>query len=339
MEMMTKIAGYESLKQSNAELAAKGKEHKSLKEIAYQTRTRVGTPDALAGGELKQWTNNIFLFSNIQLQGWRGWTESMEESPIRGAAFLAGHMAMKVPAILAAHGLWSAFLQRFGMPEDMADEQEDALNDTISYYKKKYHVIPLGGGKILTIPQSFTGGFAGGIAYELLEQAFSDKSFSPELFLEQLKDLVPYSVSGMQPALQIAYAWLELMTGNNPEDQYRNRPVIPQNVHGAGFAHEAPFMVPFMAEKMFGTGWANTAKAAKEWALGEREFDGDVFEDIRRAPAVGEMLRQLIRDTDPEAAKNEARRQTRAEKRKKTKQRKAGKETAEWGWEDYTGLD
>jgi hypothetical protein len=118
--------------------------------------------------------------------------------------------------------------------------------------------------------------------------------------------------------------------------------VIPQKIHGAGFAHEAPFMVPFMAEKMFGTGWINTAKASWdviEWALGNKKFDGDVFDGIKRTSVVGEMLRQLIRDTDPEAAQNEARRQTRAEKRKKTKQRKADKETAEWGWKDWAGLD
>jgi hypothetical protein len=104
LEMGTKIAGYESLKQAHPDM--------SLAEVAYRTRKRVGTPDALAGGEASRVTNNVFLFSNIAIQGHRATYDALREAPWRTGLLLAANGLLKVFPAMAAAGVLADFLEK-----------------------------------------------------------------------------------------------------------------------------------------------------------------------------------------------------------------------------------
>jgi len=102
---------------------------RSIADLTEQERAfireRVGSPDFLAGGTWKPLTNNLFLFSNAIIQGWRSDIKTMTESETRsGYLWKTARMTVlpKVMMMAATLGWW-------GKADDDDEEMWDKLKD------------------------------------------------------------------------------------------------------------------------------------------------------------------------------------------------------------------
>jgi hypothetical protein len=344
IEHMTKIAGFEALKQAHPEW--------SEAELAYRVRRRVGTPDALEGGEWKPVLNNVFLFSNINLQGMASLAETFREAPIRTSSFIALGLLYKTPYILAKYGALPAFVgalfSALGLSGDDGEEAGEYIkkvyDSTISYYKKKYIVIPTGMEAddgtpyIFTIPRTFFGKFTSTLEYDIIEQIRKGRLSSADVF-KAAGGLIPYNPESTQPVLQLAWAYKEWLAGKNPEDLYRDKPAIPKAVHGLGRVKESPYMLGWSVEKMLGDGIPKTYDAVREYATGEKNFDKGVVQNILEFPGLGRIPSQFIRKANGgiEETKRERKaelqmenRRRKAKAREEREKRKKANETDHW---------
>jgi|GEM_PF-1826119 len=316
IEMGTKIAGYRTLKKSNPEMTASDR--------AFRTRKRIGTPDALAGGTLKAYTNSTFLFSNITVQGWRAGLEALKESPLNFIAFQAMSYLVSAPGILAQAGLLTAIFGRD------AEEVEEQYNDTISHWKRNNYVFPSGltdtdGTPLVwTIPKGHVEQFGGAIAYNILDMMIAE-DYDVAKLADLIGDELIFTPSGMQPILQVAKAYIEWFTGQNPEDMFRNREIFPRNIYGAGLEHELPVMLGWTGEKLLGSTIAGTAIDIKDLIEGEKDFegagDGSLMEILARTtlnlPGIGRVPGQLLRRAEGGYEEMERREQRMWEKENK----------------------
>jgi hypothetical protein len=320
LEYATKIAGYEALKKTNPEMSAADR--------AYRVRKRIGTPDAMAGGTQKHATNNLFLYSNVNAQGYRASWEAFKEDPLNFLAFSTLSMAATLPGVLATAGGLSALLTYFGWDEKDAEEIEDVYNKTISYYKKKYYVFPAGMNDsdgtplIITIPKDYAAELSDALMYEALTQMI-EKDFDISKFVSELADIVPFAPSRTQPITQVAWAFGVWMKGGNPEDIFRNRPVIPGDVYGAGKIEEAPYMIGWATEKMTGQFISKTVTETVGAVWGGKEINSML--DI---PGIGRIPKQYVRRAD--GGEREAKRKTKQQKRQERKKAKAKEKRSEW---------
>jgi hypothetical protein len=109
-EHTSKLAGYKLLKEKRPDLDAH--------QIAQMTRTRVGTPDILAGGSWTPYTNTWFLFSNMQVQGLRENWNSMREHKARSAFLFALYAGVPMAiTALADNELLEPLLDEIGLGE------------------------------------------------------------------------------------------------------------------------------------------------------------------------------------------------------------------------------
>jgi GGDEF domain-containing protein len=210
-EITGKIAGFKYLK---AETTL------SDEEIGHRVRTRIGTPDYRRQGQWQQFTNNVFLFSNVNKEGIRSAVEAFNDD--KGAYIWKTIMLNVLPKlILAAAGAFGPELLR------------RIIGDIPEYDKMHYSIIPLGRTKegksaYLRIPQDYEGQTWGAIAYALANGKFTGKRSAAAAALEQNPyDMSPYLTVGQQ-ALQY-YVW-----GLNPFDAYRGTNVIPSTAFKAG---------------------------------------------------------------------------------------------------------
>jgi len=322
LEFMTKFAGYEALREAHPEW--------SERELAYKVRKLVGTPDALEGGEWTPVLNNLIPFSNVNLQGL---ATTMEISKLRGAIFIAFELLMQVPAFLAAKGLLAVVMKALGWGDDAAKDATEAYNETISYYKKKYYVFPApwkakdGTPYIFTFPKSFFAEFASTVAYLGFKSIKEKKVLSDGLF-DAAGDLIPYSSQGLQPIVQVAWAYIEWLTGKNPEDAFRDREIIPKKVYGAGKADELPYMLGWTAEKIGGTFGPKTVEGIRDYATGRKNFDKPLLDNILEFPGLGRIPGVFIRRAD--GGVREEKREAAAAKQQSKKQAAAKKDREKW---------
>jgi len=317
LEMQSKIAGYEGLKAARPEW--------SERELAYNVRKRVGTPDALERGEWTPVLNELFLFSNVNFQGTAESLKTFQKYPLQAGLMVAANILFKAPMFLAKVGLWSGFAKWMldvfgwcmGLGDDSAEEVEDIYNKTLSYYKKKYYVFPTGlkfedgTPAIITVPRTFFGEITSTIAYETLE-AITKKRFKSEDFFNVAGDLIPYSPESTQPMLQIAWAFIEWATGKNPEDMYRNRKIIPRNIHGLGRVAEAPYMAEWAVKKELGTEIPDNVERITEYATGKNNLNKPLLDNLTEIPILGPVTGVFIRRAD--GGKAEAEREAKAER-------------------------
>lgn len=143
-----KFAGYRYLTKYEPE--------RGEKEIGHIVRTRVGTPNIYARGLAHNFTNNIYLFSNVNMQGYRASLESYKEAP---GAYIYRTIAWNILPKAMARAALAGFL---------GAELKEIFEKVPKYYRRMYNIIPLGltpGGNaaIITLPQDYTGQVVGGI--------------------------------------------------------------------------------------------------------------------------------------------------------------------------------
>ena len=223
-------------------------------EQRHFLRTRVGSPDFLAGGTWTPVTNNLFLFSNAVAQGWRTDLE-VAVGPTTRSGFVWKTAAVNlVPKILMMAALMAAAGSAAGGGDDDANWLERALakvpflaragqllRRASRYDLTNYIVIPFGedaeGNTIyLRLPQDDTGRFLGGLAWKLLEAAVGRRD---EGVLQTIADIVNYTqgqIPSMAPIFDILSTAGQYAAKQNPYDYFRGRNLLTEDEQKARFA-------------------------------------------------------------------------------------------------------
>tara|TARA_R110000824_G_scaffold138259_1_gene302890 strand:+ start:1990 stop:11676 length:9687 start_codon:yes stop_codon:yes gene_type:complete len=160
-------------------------------------RERVGSPDFLAGGTQKGWSNELFLFSNAMIQGWRSDIETARDPETQSGFMwkMAGTSILpKTLMHLAATGVLAPVLTgvkqaMLAISPDEWDEEAEWLGSKLeqvgeryvrlysnmsSYDMMNYMILPLweddvsGQVALLRIPMGDTQRVIGGLYYSLL---------------------------------------------------------------------------------------------------------------------------------------------------------------------------
>lgn len=213
-EATTKVAGYQIL----------SRRIENARKVGFLTRTYVGTPNFLAGGIMKETDNNVFVFSNILLQGMRSDWELANKPTTRGGYWMQTFVLDVMPKlamVAVAAGL-------FG------DPLKELLDKATEYDKTNYIVIPLGqtrDGKAVywRIPHDEMGRFYAALAWKL-GQAISGELKRPDQVMTVGVGMLP----SLSPVFDIAGAWIQWAQGRNPYDSFYGRTVADETTWNAG---------------------------------------------------------------------------------------------------------
>lgn len=251
IERVPKVAAYKYLKEEFPEM--------SDAEIGFRIR-RTGSPSFLTRGRASSVLGMLYLFINPQVQGFReDWdaiaTEVAQKREASGKSspfdWMTNDIAVRrmtyaiapklIKAALAS-GALIALAKYLG-----ADDDDDTVQflqkiksmyDNVSdYYMTNYTVIPFGfdsEGKtvMLTLPQDETSRVVGGLFWKILNPQGRKQDAA-----SVAQSAVAYAGEqgpSFNPALILAGSTMQMMTGNNPYDEFRQRQVIDKTEFEAG---------------------------------------------------------------------------------------------------------
>lgn len=321
-EKSVKLGGYKFIKEQQPDVSAERR--------AQMVRANVGTPDVYAGGAAKRWMNNLFIFSNANFQGLRAAAEAYKEDPKRFAAkMLAYEVLPKLFMAAASAGVLSKVSESIGMDSGVASWLEEAYERIPEHYKSRYNCAPLpirttsGKQFFVPLPSDHTGQALGAMFY----QAFTGDI--GEIFSEGI-DVLPVGDASMQPSIQVGRALLTYMQGLNPEDKWRNYPVIPVSKFGAGKDVEAYEMAKWSAEKIGGSYGKAAVKvgnfvmekvgASEVFYIDDKDFDlrdKHWFEKAAGIPVVGDAVGAYIKVSDRGKSEKASKGQSATERKEK----------------------
>lgn len=254
-ESVSKIAGYKVLKADSMATLNKAiaeekdpKEKEALKaerallekgkgefshKVAYNTRNYVGTPNWRRKGTITKISNTIFPFSNIMIQGYRSDLEIATVPTTRTGFMLDLTLTQIMPKLLM-------FLAALG---GAGDELEDFFGKVSEYDKSNYIIIPIGfaeDGKAVyaRIPHDELGRLSAAIFWKMANGLRGDPKA-----LQQIIDFGAGQMPKLSPPLTIGATWVAYLSGKNPYDDFRGRPILPEKVHKAGGVHALKKMV------------------------------------------------------------------------------------------------
>jgi GGDEF domain-containing protein len=207
--------------------------------IDHTIRYWAGSPSFITGGTASPITNNILLFSNAAIQGWRSDIEAFKEDPTGvGLRRLAYNIMPKAVVIAFATGAMAHLFRALGGDDDdkavkFSEEMKRILAGASEYDLANYIVIPLGlteSGKSVyfRLPQDETGRIMGGLATKL---------FTGRDFISSLQDASQYTGDqgpGWNPALTFSSEVLQYISGGNPYDSFREKQAVPERIQEAG---------------------------------------------------------------------------------------------------------
>lgn len=217
-------------------------------QIDHAVRHWAGSPSFITGGSATPLTNNLFLFSNAMIQGWRSDIEAFSADKKAVAAKTLAYSVMpKMVMLSLSTGALAMVLRAMGADDDdevvkWADSMKEIYDRISSYDMTNYTCVPLGltgdnKAVYLRVPQDETGRVVGGLFYKLLSD---DRKGLAEL----AKNAVRYMGDqgpGLNPMIECVGNTLQYLTGVNPYDTFRERNAIPETEWKAGGwpAHKA----------------------------------------------------------------------------------------------------
>lgn len=237
IETMPKIAGYYALE---------GK--MPPREMRSFIRRKVGSPDFLDGGKFKPVINEIFLFSNAIFQGIRADYEVATDPKTRSGYWWKTTQATLLPKILmalATAGLFGEYLK-------------ELFGKVSEYDKTNYTIIPIGkdeNGKAIyvRIPQDETGRLIGGIIWKLAGITQDPEKLGD---LDTYTNLLSYAggqAPSVSPSITALYNVSSFVSGQNPYDFFRARPVLTDDqMLAGGWEKTKPFLA-YMFENLGGS--------------------------------------------------------------------------------------
>jgi hypothetical protein len=218
IETVPKVAGWNTLRTGTD------------RERAFRVRNYVGTPNPKRRGRWYATTNNVFLFSNIGMQGLRRDMQLATDPKTRAGWWLktiAIGILPKLAMAAATYGL-------------MGDDDQDEINGVSEYMKANYTVIPLGrtatGETVaLSLPTDESTRLVAGVFWKLLTKAPRPKELVADSF-KFVTSHLPF-LSGPAPGFTIAGNWMKYLTGGVPRDNFRDQPVLTEDELKAGGWH------------------------------------------------------------------------------------------------------
>lgn len=270
-ETLPKAAGYYELNNGKP----------LTREQRSYLRKYLGSPDFLAGGYMKQATNELFLFSNAIAQGMRSDFEVATQPNTRSGYWWKTAKINLLPKVLmlaASLGLFGAGVKKM-------------MDDASEYDKTNYTIVPLGseGDKTvyLRIPQDEAGRLMGGLFWKGL--SLLNPEDKKEVF-KDLADVISFmggQVPNMTPSITVPNAIYEYLSGENPYDDFRNRNVLTDQQYLAGGAVANKQMLKWVFEQLGGG-------IFYRFQIGDAQEKGPV-EKIFTAPLSGNIIGRFIK--------------------------------------------
>jgi hypothetical protein len=229
-EITGKIAGYKYLANETT---------KSQEEIGHLVRTRIGTPDARRVGKLHRFTNNIFMFSNINKEGMRSALESFNEN--RGAYVWKTIMFNVMPKLVLV-----------GAAAAGPDWLKQCIKGIPDYDKLMYNIVPLGISKngksiYLRLPEDYEGQTFGALVWSIYQGKFTGQRG----ILDNVGQMSPYKLNPLIDVGSKLYQYF--VQGLNPQDDYRGRGIVPDTAFKAGGLDSAKYMGEYTWKSLGGS--------------------------------------------------------------------------------------
>lgn len=208
---------------------------------AYLVRNYVGTPNTMRRGLATNISNGLFMYSNVNVQALRADLGLALNPKTAGAWWLRSMFSDFIPKM----AMRAATLGAFGAGVK-------ALYDMVpDYDMAKFTIIPLGtvtgdDGKervrYVRIPHEDTHRLLASVTWKLSEG-------QPAAAFSELVGQLPFNPN---PYLAMGSKWLQYLQGQNPTDDFRNRPIIEANAFKAGGVPALAGMAHWTANQ-FGT--------------------------------------------------------------------------------------
>lgn len=211
--------------------------------LAYNTRNYVGTPNWRRRGTISHITNTIFPFSNIMVQGMRSDLEIATRPETRTGFMFDMVLTQVLPKLLM-------FMAAMG---GAGDDAEEFFRKVSEYDKSNYMVIPIGwsddgkGGRKAVywrVPHDESGRLIAAVAWRMMNAMRGDPKA-----LQQIVDFGAGQLPKLAPPITIGATWLAYLSGKNPYDSFRGRPLMPDKVHQAGGRYALTSMVKWTANQ------------------------------------------------------------------------------------------
>ena len=231
-----------------------------MEERRSIVQRRVGSPDFARGGQLTPITNNLLIFSNAIIQGY-----AASYDAIRGdwRTFARRWMMSDGVMTILSSLLASGVMLRAWKAASGDDREETALSRTLAWLKRAYGNISLynlynyiiyplwetedGSTVFLRFPMGDQSKTMSKVMRSAIDAALSDRVMS-QSFTDQLakifKDDFMFSP---QPAVAGMADIMTMMGGNNPRDEYHDRPGVNPAQWNAGGWEKAKGVATYLA--------------------------------------------------------------------------------------------
>lgn len=226
-------------------------------QLAYNTRNYVGTPNWRRRGTISHITNTLFPFSNIMVQGMRSDLEIATRPETRTAFMFNMVLTQVLPKLLMFMGAMGG----------AGDDLEEFFRKVSEYDKSNYLVIPMGwsydekGGRksvYWRIPHDESGRLAAAVAWKMMNAMRGEPKA-----LQQIVDFGAGQLPNIAPPLTIGATWVAYLSGKNPYDSFRGRPLMPDKVQQAGGRYALSAMVKWTINQMGLASFATHDSSAK----------------------------------------------------------------------------
>lgn len=231
-----------------------------MEERRSIVQRRVGSPDFARGGQLTPITNNLLIFSNAIIQGY-----AASYDAIRGdwRTFARRWMMSDGVMTILSSLLASGVMLRAWKAASGDDKEETALSKALAWLKRAYGNISLynlynyiiyplwetedGSTVFLRFPMGDQSKTMSKVMRSAIDAALSDRVMS-QSFTDQLakifKDDFMFSP---QPAVAGMADIMTMMGGNNPRDEYHDRPGVSPAQWNAGGWEKAKGVATYLA--------------------------------------------------------------------------------------------
>lgn len=206
---------------------------------SHVVRNYVGTPNFKKKGLATHYTNGLFMYSNVILQGLRADAHVATNPSTAGGYWMRSLLIDFMPKI--AMGAASAGL--FGE----AIKRQMALIPT--YAKEKYIVIPLGmtydekSGQEKAVWLQMPHDDVNRPLAAMMWKAFNSDDWT------DLSAIAFGELPGLSPPINMANKWRSYLSGNNPYDDFRGRNIIGRDEFDAGGWYAAQDMLSWTADQ------------------------------------------------------------------------------------------
>ena len=247
-------------------------------EIRHLVTTLGGSPSFLRRGKLHPFYNGIFLFSGAIKEGIRADLKYAIKHPAQFAAKIAF-----AGAILPKTLMWGAGVGVFG------DGIKRIMDGASEYDKTNYHIIPLGLTKdgqsvYLRVPLPEAIRYVGGVYWKML-------THEPGQSLEEIFSLSAGQVPTLNPAFGVIQDSVEFLSGRNPYDSFRQRPIMDDATFSAGGWDKWKAFMRHLAKEFGAGGFIEVdAKNGREAA--------NTLEKIYGIPLAGPLVSRFVKVTD-----------------------------------------